>query len=206
MANAKVYDQNRQEVGELALDDNIFQVEVKPEILHLAVRSHLASLRSGTVGVKTRGLVRGGGKKPWRQKGTGRARAGSIRSPLWRGGAIVHGPVARDYSFKINKKIRKLALRMALTSRFATDTMLVVNNLHFSEIKTKNFVACKDKLGLKKALIVVSEQDSNLTLSARNVPGVLVLDHQSINVYEILKYPQIVLDQGAVTALQERLK
>jgi len=206
MANAKIYDQNRQEVGELTLDDSVFQVEVKPEILHLAVRSHLASLRSGTVGVKTRGLVRGGGKKPWRQKGTGRARAGSIRSSIWRGGAIVHGPVARDYSFKINKKIRKLALRMALTSRFAAENMLVVNEIRLPEIKTKNFVACKDKLGLKKALIVVSEQDSNLSLSARNVPGVLVLDHQSINVYEILKYPQIVLDQGALVALQERLK
>ncbi|NLY40742.1 MAG: 50S ribosomal protein L4 [Desulfovibrionales bacterium] len=206
MANMKVYDQNRQEVGELTLDDDIFQVEVKPEILHLAVRSHLAGLRSGTVGVKTRGLVRGGGKKPWRQKGTGRARAGSIRSPLWRGGAIVHGPVARDYSFKINKKIRKLALRMALTTRFASDSMLIVNELRFQEIKTKNFVACKNVLGLKKALIVVSEQDSNLSLSARNVPGVLVLDSQSINVYEVLKYPQIVLDQGAVVALQERLK
>ncbi len=206
MANAKVFDQNRQVVDEIILADDIFQVEVKPEILHLAVRSHLAKLRAGTVGVKTRGLVRGGGKKPWRQKGTGRARAGSSRSPLWRSGAIIHGPVARDYSFKINKQVRKLALKMALSTRFTSENMLVVNKLQFDDIKTKNFVACKNALGLKKALIVVGEKDSNLSLSARNVPGVLVLDQQSINVYEILKYPQVVLDKGAVEALQERLK
>lgn len=206
MANAKVYDQNRKEVGEISLADDIFQVEVKPELLHLAVRSHLAKLRSGTVGVKTRGLVSGGGKKPWRQKGTGRARAGSSRSPLWRSGAIVHGPVARDYSFKINKAVRKLALKMALSSRFISENLLVVDKLQFDEIKTKKFVACKDILGLKKALIVVAEKDTNLALSARNVPGFLVLDQQSINVYEILKYPQVVLDQGAVEALQERLR
>jgi len=206
MANAKVFDQNRQVVDEIILADDIFQVEVKPEILHLAVRSHLAKLRAGTVGVKTRGLVRGGGKKPWRQKGTGRARAGSSRSPLWRSGAIVHGPVARDYSFKINKQVRKLALKMALSTRFTSENMLVVNKLQFDDIKTKNFVTCKNALGLKKALIVVGEKDSNLSLSARNVPGVLVLDQQSINVYEILKYPQVVLDKGAVEALQERLK
>jgi large subunit ribosomal protein L4 len=206
MANAKVYDQNRKEVGEISLADDVFQVEVKPELLHLAVRSHLAKLRSGTVGVKTRGLVSGGGKKPWRQKGTGRARAGSSRSPLWRSGAIIHGPVARDYSFKINKQVRKLALKMALSSRFTTDNLMVVDKLQFDEIKTKNFVACKNTLGLKKALIVVAEKDTNLALSARNVPGFLVLDPQSINVYEILKYPQMVLDQGAVAVLQERLK
>lgn len=206
MANAKMFDQNRQVVGEIALSDDIFQVEVKPEILHLAVRSHLAKLRAGTVGVKTRGLVSGGGKKPWRQKGTGRARAGSSRSPLWRSGAIVHGPQARDYSFKINKQVRKLALKMALSSRFTTDNLMVVDKLQFDSIKTKKFVACKEVLGLKKALIVVAEKDSYLSLSARNVPGVLVLDQQSINVYEILKYPQMVLDKGALEALQERLK
>ncbi len=206
MANAKVYDQNRQEVGEVVLSDDVFQVEVKPEILHLAVRSHLAKLRAGTVGVKSRGLVRGGGKKPWRQKGTGRARAGSSRSPLWRSGAVVHGPQARGYAFKINKQVRKLALRMALSSRFATENLMVVDKLRFDEIKTKNFISCRDKLGLKKALIVVAEKDSNLALSARNVPGFHVLDQQSVNVYEILKYPQMVLDRGAVDALQERLK
>lgn len=206
MAKAKIFDQNRQEVGEIQLVDDIFQIEVKPELLHLAVRSHLAKLRSGTVGVKTRGLVRGGGKKPWRQKGTGRARAGSSRSPLWRSGAIVHGPQARDYGFKINKQVRKLALKMALSSRFTAGNLMVVDSLRFDEIKTKKFVACKDTLGLRKALIVVSEKDSNLALSARNVPGFEVLDHDAINVYEILKYPQMVLEKGAVESLQERLK
>jgi large subunit ribosomal protein L4 len=206
MTNVKIYDQNKQEVGEMALADEIFRVEVQPEILHLAVRSHLAKLRAGTVGVKTRGQVRGGGKKPWRQKGTGRARVGSIRSPLWRGGAVVHGPQARDYGFKINKQVRKLAMKMALSSRFTSEGMIVVDKLSFDRIKTKDFVACKEKLGLKKALIVVAEKDKNLALSARNVPGILVLDQQSINVYEVLKYPQMVLDRGAVEALQERLR
>lgn len=206
MANVKIYDQNKQEVGEIALADEVFRVEVQPEVLHLAVRSHLAKLRSGTVGVKTRGLISGGGKKPWRQKGTGRARAGSSRSPLWRSGAIIHGPQARDYSFKVNKQVRKLAMKMALSSRFASEDMIVVDKLSFDQIKTKDFAACKEKLGLKKALIVVAEKDKNLALSARNVPGVLVLDQQSINVYEVLKYPQMVLDRGAVEALQERLR
>ena len=206
MANAKVYDQNRMEIGEIELADDIFQIEVKPEILHLAVRSHLAKLRAGTVGVKTRGTVRGGGKKPWRQKGTGRARAGSIRSPLWRGGAVVHGPQARSYDFKINKQVRKLALKMALSARFSADGLLVVDKLHLPEVKTKNFVAYKDRLQLKKALIVMGEHDNNLALSARNVPGVLVVGSASVNVYEILKYPQIVLDKNAVAVLHERLK
>lgn len=206
MANVKVYDQNRLVVDEIVLSEDIFQVDVKPEVLHLAVRSHLAKMRAGTVGVKSRGLVRGGGKKPWRQKGTGRARAGSTRSPLWRSGAIVHGPQARSYGFKINKRIRQLALKMALSSRLATDNLLVVDKLNFDEIKTKKFVSCRDTLGLKKALIVVGKQDTNLFLSARNVPGIEVLDHSSINVYEILKYPQTVLDREAVAALHERLK
>lgn len=206
MGNVKVFDQNRQEVGEIALADDIFQVDVRPEILHLAVRSHLAKLRAGTVGVKTRGQVRGGGKKPWRQKGTGRARAGSIRSPLWRGGAVVHGPQARDYGFKINKQVRTLALKMALSARFMANNLMVVDQLRFDEVKTKKFVECKERLGLKKALIVVGEKDTNLSLSARNVPGVLVLDCHSVNVYEILRHPVMVLDQAAVAALQERLQ
>lgn len=205
MANVKLYDQNKQEVGAIELADDIFQVEVKPEILHLVVRAHLSKLRAGTVSVKTRGTVSGGGKKPWRQKGTGRARVGSSRSPLWRGGAIVHGPQARDHSFKVNKQVRRQALKMALSSRFVTNDMLVVDKLSFDQIKTKNFVACAKSLGLRKALIVVGEKDNYLSLSARNVPGICVLDSQSINVYEILKYPQMVIDSKAVMALQERL-
>lgn len=190
----------------MLLPEDIFQVSVRPEILHLAVRSHLAKERAGTVGVKTRGTIRGGGKKPWRQKGTGRARAGSTRSPLWRGGAVVHGPVARSYGFKINKKVRKLALKMALTSRLAEENLTVVDKVSLSEIKTKGFLAVKDALQLKKALIVVSELDNNLRLSARNVPGIDVLNAESINTYDILRHPQLVLEQGVVERLQERLK
>lgn len=206
MANIKIYDQNKQEVGGLDLADDIFQVEVKPEILHLVVRAHLAKLRAGTASVKTRGTVSGGGRKPWRQKGTGRARVGSIRSPLWRGGAIVHGPHPRDYSFKVNKQIRRQALKMALTSKFVANDLMVVDQFNFDEIKTKKFVECAQNLGLRKALIVVGKKDNNLSLSSRNVPGITVLDSQSINVYEILKHPQVVLDSHAVTALQERLR
>ena len=206
MANTKVVNQRNEVVGEIELADEIFRVEVQPEILHLAVRSHLAKLRAGTVGVKTRGLVRGGGKKPWRQKGTGRARAGSIRSPLWRGGAVVHGPVARDYSFKINKQVRRLALKMALSSKFATDSLVVIDGLHLDRIKTKDFVSCTQDLGLTKALIVITEKDKNLILSSRNVPGMLVVESSSINVYEVLRHSQLVLDKGAVEALHARLK
>lgn len=206
MASALIYDQNKHKVGEISLSDDVFQAIVKPEILHLAVRSHLAKLRAGTVGVKTRGLVSGGGKKPWRQKGTGRARAGSTRSPLWRSGAVIHGPQSRDYSFKINKQVRKQALKMALSSRFMTDALLVIDKFKFEKIKTKNFVECLKNLGLKKALIVVGEEDSSLSLSARNVPGVCVMDCNSVNVYEILKYPQMVIDSKAVASLQERLR
>ncbi len=206
MAYMKVVNQHNEVVGEVELADDIFRVEVCPEILHLAVRSHLAKLRAGTVGVKTRGTVRGGGKKPWRQKGTGRARAGSIRSPLWRGGAVVHGPVAREYGFKMNKQVRRLALKMALSAKFATESLLVVDRLTLERIKTKDFVACARTLGLEKALIVVGDQNNNLFLSSRNVADMLVVEPNSINVYEILKYPQLVLDRSAVEALHARLK
>jgi large subunit ribosomal protein L4 len=206
MATVTIYSQERQEVGEITLSEDVFQVPVKPEILHLAVRSHLAKERAGTVGVKTRGTISGGGKKPWRQKGTGRARAGSTRSPLWRGGAVVHGPVARSYGFKINKKVRKLAVKMALSSRLAEEKLTIVDKITLAEIKTKGFLAVKDALQLKKALIVVSELDNNLRLSARNVPGIDVLNAESVNTYDILRHPQLVLEQGVVERLQERLK
>lgn len=193
-------------VETVELDPAVFDGVVNDSLMHQAIVMYLANQRKGLACSKTKGEVSGGGKKPWRQKGTGRARAGSTRSPLWRSGAIVHGPQARSYGFKINKRIRQLALKMALSSRLATDNLLVVDKLNFDEIKTKKFVSCRDTLGLKKALIVVGKQDTNLFLSARNVPGIEVLDHSSINVYEILKYPQTVLDREAVAALHERLK
>jgi large subunit ribosomal protein L4 len=206
MAMAKIYNQEKSVVGEMDLTDDIFSVEVKPEILHFVVRAFRNARRAGTVGVKNRALIRGGGKKPWRQKGTGRARAGSVRSPLWKGGAVIHGPQARDYSIKVNKKIRRLALKMALTSRFVRDDMLIVDKLDLDEIKTKAFVGLRDRLGLKKVLIVVPEEYKNLTLSARNVPGVQVTTQDALNVYDILRHPQLVMEQGAVEKLQERLQ
>jgi large subunit ribosomal protein L4 len=206
MAMAKIYNQEKSVVGEMDLTDDIFSVEVKPEILHFVVRAFRNARRAGTVGVKNRALIRGGGKKPWRQKGTGRARAGSVRSPLWKGGAVIHGPQARDYSIKVNKKIRRLALKMALTSRFVQDDMLIVDKLDLDEIKTKAFVGLRDRLGLKKVLIVVPEEYKNLTLSARNVPGVQVTTQDALNVYDILRHPQLVMEQGAVEKLQERLQ
>jgi large subunit ribosomal protein L4 len=202
---AKIYNQEKNVVGEIDLTDAIFSVEVKPEILHFVVRAHRNAKRAGTVGVKNRSLIRGGGKKPWRQKGTGRARAGSVRSPLWKGGAVVHGPQARDYGFKVNKKIKRLALKMALTSRFVQDDLMIVDNLNVDEIRTKAFVGLRDRLGLKKVLIVVPEEYKNLTLSARNVPGVQVTTQEALNVYDILRYPQLVMEQGAIEKLQERL-
>ncbi len=206
MATAKIFNQENHEVGEQALLDEVFQTEVRPEILHMVVRAHLAALRAGTVGVKTRSLARGGGKKPWRQKGTGRARSGSSRSPIWRGGAVVHGPVARDYSFKVNKKVKKLALKMALTARFVEDNMRVIDNLELAEVKTKSFVALKDRFNLKKALIVTKGESKNLVLSARNVQGFEVKSQDKVSTYDILSRPYLLIEQEAVNLIQERLK
>lgn len=206
MAVVKVYNQSKAEVGQVELPQNIFEVPVQPEILHFVVRAHLAAKRAGTVGVKTRGLVSGGGRKPWRQKGTGRARAGSSRSPIWRGGAILHGPVARDYSFKVNKKVKALAMKMALSSRLAEENLMIVDSLTLSSAKTKEFCKIKESLGLKKALIVLSQEDNNLRLSARNIPGIEIQLQDKLNVYDILKYPQLILGSQVVESIRERLK
>lgn len=207
MAKIQVVDQNNTKVGDIELAPEIFEVEIRPEILQLVVRSQLAARRSGTHATKTRTTVRGGGRKPWRQKGTGRARAGSMRSPLWRGGAIVFGPQPRDYSFKVNKKIRRLALKMALSSRLSEDKLRVVKGIELSEIKTKAFADVADKLGMGgKTLIVAKDADKNLLLSARNIPGVKVLEADKLNVYDVLLYPELILLEGAANDVQERLK
>lgn len=205
MATVKIYNQEKKEVGEMDLAPEVFEVEVRPELLHQAVRAHLAAKRVGTVGVKTRSMARGGGHKPWRQKGTGRARAGTIRSPLWTGGGVAHGPKMRDYSFKLNKKVRRLALRMALTSRFVDNGLLVLDKIEISEIKTRHMVKVADSLGLKKCLIVVDEPDNILSLSARNIPGVKVVTENELSVYEVLRHPQLVMVSGAVDKIQKRL-
>jgi large subunit ribosomal protein L4 len=205
MISEKVYSRDNQEVGEIELAEGVFSIGVRPQLLHLAVRSHLAAVRSGTAEVKNRARITGGGKKPWRQKGTGRARAGSGRSPLWRGGAITHGPQQRDYSFKLNKKVRKLALKMALSAKLAENRLKIVDDLDLPEVKTKQFVEIKGKLGLKKPLIVTGKQYNNLELSVRNVPGSQVVTQDSINIYDILRHSELVMDKQAVQALQERL-
>ena len=206
MAVVKVYDQNKTEQGECILAPEVFEVAVKPEILHLVVRAQLAAKRAGTHNAKTRAQVSGGGNKPWRQKGTGHARSGSNRSPVWRGGAIVFGPQPRSYDFKVNKKIRSLAMRMALSSRLASDNLIVVKNIDLAEPKTKLFAEVAGKLGLGKALIVAPEESRNLALSSRNVPGITLTTPDQLSVYEILKHKQLVLLEGAVEPVETRLK
>lgn len=206
MAVVKVYDQNKAEQGEITLASDVFEVAVRPEILHLVVRAQLAAKRAGTHAAKTRAFVSGGGAKPWRQKGTGRARAGSNRSPVWRGGAIVFGPQPRDYGFKVNKKIKKLALRMALSARLAGDDLLVVKGIEPAEPKTKLFVKVAEALGLSKALIIATEESRNLVLASRNLPGITLTTPDRLSVYEILKHKTLVILEGAVEPVETRLK
>ncbi len=206
MAKIQVVDQNNKKVGDIELAPEVFEVEIQPEILNLVVRAQRAAYRSGTHATKNRATKTGGGRKPWRQKGTGRARAGTIRSPLWRGGATTFGPQPRDYSFKVNKKVRKLALQMALSSRVAEDKLTVVKSIDLAEIKTKAFVAVAEKLGLQKTLIVSNGVDRNLELSARNMPHIKVIEANKLNVYDVLLYPQLVMLEAAAQDVQERLK
>ncbi|EFL51584.1 ribosomal protein L4/L1e [Solidesulfovibrio fructosivorans JJ]] len=205
MANVKVYDQGRQEIGDVELAPEVFEVEVQPELLHLVVRAQLAAKRAGTHSVKTRSTVSGGGKKPWRQKGTGRARAGSTRSPIWRGGAIVHGPQPRDYGFKVNRKVRLLALRMALSAKLGDDSLVLVDALSVPEVKTKHMAKVTSDFGLKKALIVLPASDNNLELSARNLPGIKVVREDMLNVYDVLRHDHLVMVKDAALKVQERL-
>jgi len=205
MPTVKIYDQTKKEVGQMELAPSVFEVEVQPELLHLAVRAQLAAKRAGTHSVKTRSFVSGGGRKPWRQKGTGRARSGSSRSPIWRGGAVVHGPQPRDYTFKVNKKVRQLALKMALSAKVNDEGILLVDKLEVPEAKTKLMLKVAGDLGLKKALIVLSGSDNKLELSARNLPGIKVVRQDMLNVYDVLLYDQVVMAKEAVELVQERL-
>ena len=204
MATVKVYDQNKQESGEIALAPEVFEVEVRPEILHLVVRAQLAARRAGTHAAKTRAKVSGGGVKPWKQKGTGRARSGSNRSPVWRGGAIVFGPTPRDYSFKVNSKVRALALKMALSSRLAGENLLVIKGIELPEVKTKHFAQVVNALGLSRALIVMPEDNAELDRSARNLPNVKLLPASQLNVLDVLSYKQLVLFEGSVEPVTKR--
>ncbi len=203
MANVSVYNMEGKEVGSLDLNDAVFGVEINEHLVHMAVVLQLANNRQGTQKAKTRSEVSGGGRKPWRQKGTGHARQGSIRAPQWTGGGVVFAPVPRDYSFKMNKKEKRAALQSALTSRVVDNKIVVLDEIKFDEIKTKNFVKVMDNLKLGKALMVINESDSNEMLSARNIPDVKVSLPNNINVYDILKYDTLVITKDAVATIEE---
>lgn len=205
MPLVKVYSTAKKKVSEMELDERIFSVEVKDHLLHDVVRSQQAKRREGTASTKNRSAVRGGGRKPYRQKGTGRARAGSIRSPLWRGGGVIFGPIPRDFSYNLPKKVRKQALKIALSARAAEGKLLVLNQFELKEIKTKPFVEILNRLGMEKALIVTGKENFNLERSARNVPGVKVLRVEGLNVYDILNHENLILVKDAVEKIQERL-
>lgn len=203
MATVQVYNMDGKPVEELQLNDAVFGVEVNENVMHQAVLLHLANARQGTQSTKTRAEVRGGGAKPWRQKGTGRARQGSIRAPQWTGGGVVFAPKPRDYSFKLNKKAKRLALKSALTSKVNDEKMKVVDSLALDEIKTKKMVEVLDNLEVSKALIVLKDKDENITLSARNIPNVKTAYVNTINVYDLLKYDTFIVTKDAVAAIEE---
>jgi len=203
MANVSVYNIEGKEVGTMELSDAVFGVEVNEHLVHMAVVSQLANKRQGTQKAKTRSEVSGGGRKPWRQKGTGHARQGSTRSPQWTGGGVVFAPTPREYSFKMNKKERRLALQSALTSKVKENKLIVVDEIKFDEIKTKKFQAVLDNLKVSKALVVLNENDKNVVLSARNIPSVQTALTNTINVYDILKYNTVIVTKAAVATIEE---
>lgn len=204
MSTVEVKNINNEKVGEIELNDQIFNLEVKGYLLHDVVRMQRASRRAGTASTKTRSEVRGSGAKPWRQKGTGRARAGSRRSPIWRGGGVAFGPKPRDYSFKLNRKVKKQAVAMAMSARLQEGNLVVLDDFTMDQIKTKDFVSVMNTLDLDTALIVIDESNENLTKSSRNVNGYKVLNPEGLNVYDILLHKKLVLLQPALTSLEER--
>jgi large subunit ribosomal protein L4 len=203
MANVTVYNMEGKEVGTLELNDAVFGVEVNEHLVHLAVVQQLANNRQGTQKAKTRSEVSGGGRKPWRQKGTGHARQGSTRAPQWTGGGVVFAPTPRDYSFKINKKEKRAALKSALTSRVQENKLIVLDELKLDSIKTKNMKAVLDNLNVSKALVVIDNNDQNVVLSARNIPNVKTALTNTINVFDVLRYNTVVVTKAAVAAIEE---
>ena len=203
MANVAVYNMEGKEVGTIDLSDAVFGVEVNEHLVHMAVVQQLANKRQGTQKAKTRSEVSGGGRKPWRQKGTGHARQGSTRAPQWTGGGVVFAPVPRDYSFKLNKKEKRAALKSALTSRVQENKLIVVDELKFDEIKTKNFKQVMDNLKVVKGLVVINENDKNVVLSAKNLAKVNTTLTSTLNVYDIMKAGTVVLTKDAVKAIEE---
>ncbi|HAQ52217.1 MAG TPA: 50S ribosomal protein L4 [Lachnospiraceae bacterium] len=203
MAKVSVYNMDGKEVESINLDDAVFGVEVNEHLVHMAVVQQLANNRQGTQKAKTRSEVRGGGRKPWRQKGTGHARQGSIRAPQWTGGGVVFAPTPRDYSFKLNKKEKRAALKSALTSRVLENKLVVVDELKMDEIKTKTFANVMNNLNVDKALVVLADNDKNVVASAKNIPAIKTASTETINVYDILKYNTLVLTKDAVKNIQE---
>ncbi len=203
MANVAIYNMEGNEVGSLELNDAVFGVEVNDHLVHMAVVQQLANNRQGTQKAKTRSEVRGGGRKPWRQKGTGHARQGSIRAPQWKGGGVVFAPVPRSYSFKLNKKEKRAALKSALTSRVNESKFIVLDELKLDEIKTKKFRKVLNNLKVNKALVIINENDKNVVMSARNIPTVKTALTNTINVYDILKYDTVVVTKDAVATIEE---
>src|SRR5699024_43422 len=203
MANVSVYNMEGNEVGTMELNDAVFGVEVNEHLVHLAVVNRLANTRQGTQKAKTRSEVSGGGRKPWRQKGTGHARQGSTRAPQWTGGGVVFAPTPRDYSFKMNKKEKRLALKSALTSRVQENKCIVLDEQKLDVIKTKDMKKVLDNLKVKKALVVLGEGSENVVLSARNIPNVETAPVSSINVYDILKYNTVITTKAAVASIEE---
>ena len=201
MSNVSVYNMEGNEVGTLELNDAVFGVEVNEHLLHMAVVNHLAAKRQGTQSAKTRSEVSGGGKKPWRQKGTGHARQGSTRAPQWTGGGVVFAPVPRDYSFKMNKKERRIALKSALTTRVQENKLVVLDELKLDAIKTKDMQNVLNNLKVEKAMVVTDNE--NVIVSARNIPNVITASVGTLNVFDILKYNTVVLDKAAVAKVEE---
>ena len=203
MANVSVYNMEGKEVGTMELNDAVFGVEINEHLVHLAVVRQLANNRQGTQKAKTRSEVSGGGRKPWRQKGTGHARQGSTRAPQWTGGGVVFAPTPRDYSVKMNKKERRAALKSALTSRVQENKLIVLDELKFDEVKTKAMQNVLNNLNVSKAMVVLADNDANVVLSARNIPDVVTALPNTINVYDVLKYNTVILTKASAAAIEE---
>lgn len=205
MPTVEVYNTNRDLVGQLELGADVFAVPVKPHVMHEVVLYQLAKRRAGTVKTKGRSEISGGGRKPWRQKGTGRARAGTSRSPIWRGGGTIHGPQPRDYQMRVPKKVRRLALKMALSQKLLDQNLTVLDDLRMERIKTKDFLSMLDRFEISQALVVLSQQDEMVERSARNIPHVKVLKSEGLNVYDLLRYRSLLMTREAVARLEEAL-
>ena len=203
MAQVALYNMTGAEVGKIELSDEVFGVKVNAHLIKMAVTAQLAAKRQGTQKARTRSEVSGGGRKPWRQKGTGHARQGSTRAPQWTGGGVVFAPVPRDYTFKMNKKEKRAALKSALTSRVEEDKLIVLDELKLDTIKTKKMIEVLSNLKTEKALVVIADRDENVILSARNIPGVRTVLPESLNVFDILKYNTVVATEAAVKKIEE---